>query len=155
MSPKVWTACVVEPRAPAVSLYQPSHQRVLSSPLPSLTQAPSLSNHAPFLLPQHVRRRPHPLHSTQLLSLRHREDHPLTSFLRHRTATYTEIDIARSQYKDTWWEKYQNDVPVLHVERVEYTYAKKDKVNLVGVLMHRFREEDGGSLVDLAEGEGS
>ena len=77
----------------------------------------------------------------------------LTSFLRHRTATYTEIDIARSQYKDTWWEKYQNDVPVLHVERVEYTYAKKDKVNLVGVLMHRFREEEVGALVDLAEGK--
>ena len=76
----------------------------------------------------------------------------LTTFRQHRTVSYTEIDIARSAHNDTWWEKYQYDVPVLHVERVEHTYVKKDVVSVVGVLMHRFGEGEVAGLVDLAEG---
>jgi Glutaredoxin-like domain (DUF836) len=69
---------------------------------------------------------------------------------RKRPTDYKEIDVmAEGQQK--WRDLYEFDTPVLHVERVSYTYSKPDIVSEAKKLMHRFSAEEVENLVDEAE----
>lgn len=51
-----------------------------------------------------------------------------------------------------WRDLYEFDTPVLHVQRVDYTYVKKDIVSEAKKLMHRFTDREVEDLIDEAEG---
>jgi glutaredoxin len=67
-----------------------------------------------------------------------------------RPIDYTEIDIM-TKGQENWKNRYEFDTPVLHVQRVFYTYSKPDIVSEAKKLMHRFSSEDVERLVDEAE----
>lgn len=67
-----------------------------------------------------------------------------------RPIDYTEIDVM-AKGQENWKTFYEFDTPVLHVQRVFYTYSKPDIVSEAKKLMHRFSAEDVERLVDEAE----
>lgn len=67
-----------------------------------------------------------------------------------RPIDYTEIDVMAKGQAD-WKNLYEFDTPVLHVQRVFYTYSKPDIVSEAKKLMHRFSSEEIEKLVDEAE----
>lgn len=70
--------------------------------------------------------------------------------LKKRVVEYNEVDIeAKDQQK--WKEAYAWDVPVLHVEKLHYTYAKPDITTKAQKLMHRFTTDEIEKLIDEAE----
>lgn len=69
---------------------------------------------------------------------------------RKRPIDYTEIDVM-AKGQEEWKNRYEFDTPVLHVQRVFYTYSKPDIVSEAKKLMHRFSAEDVETLVDEAE----
>ena len=67
-----------------------------------------------------------------------------------RSFLYEEVDVmAKGQEK--WKGFYEFDVPVLHVERIFYTYSKPDIVSKPRKLMHRFTSDEVEKLIDEAE----
>jgi Glutaredoxin-like domain (DUF836) len=67
-----------------------------------------------------------------------------------RPIDYTEIDVM-AKGQEGWKNLYEFDTPVLHVQRVFYTYSKPDIVSEAKKLMHRFSSEEIEKLVDEAE----
>lgn len=67
-----------------------------------------------------------------------------------RPLDYSEIDVM-AQGQQHWKDLYEFDTPVLHVQRVFYTYSKPDIVSEAKKLMHRFSADDVEKLVDEAE----
>jgi Glutaredoxin-like domain (DUF836) len=67
-----------------------------------------------------------------------------------RPIDYTEIDVM-AKGQEAWKDRYEFDTPVLHVQRVFYTYSKPDVVSEARKLMHRFSAEEVERLVDEAE----
>lgn len=67
-----------------------------------------------------------------------------------RPVDYTEIDVM-AQGQQSWRDLYEFDTPVLHVQRVSYTYSKPDIVSEAKKLMHRFSAEEVERLVEEAE----
>jgi Glutaredoxin-like domain (DUF836) len=67
-----------------------------------------------------------------------------------RPLDYSEIDVM-AQGQEHWKDLYEFDTPVLHVQRVFYTYSKPDIVSEARKLMHRFSSEQVEKLVDEAE----
>lgn len=53
--------------------------------------------------------------------------------------------------QELWKNNYEFDVPVLHVQRVTYTYSKPDILSEARKLMHRFSVEEVEKLVEEAE----
>lgn len=56
-----------------------------------------------------------------------------------------------AQGQEKWKDVYEFDTPVLHVQRVSYTYSKPDIVSEAKKLMHRFSAEEVEKLIDEAE----
>lgn len=54
--------------------------------------------------------------------------------------------------QERWRHLYEFDTPVLHVQRVEYTPAKKGVVSEPEKLMGRFTDGNVNQLIDKAEG---
>ncbi len=67
-----------------------------------------------------------------------------------RPIDYTEIDVM-AKGQEHWKGLYELDTPVVHVQRVFYTYSKPDIVSEAKKLMHRFSSEEIEILVDEAE----
>lgn len=67
-----------------------------------------------------------------------------------RPIDYTEIDVMAKGHEQ-WRDMYEFDTPVLHVQRVFYTYSKPDIVSEARKLMHRFSSEEIENLIDEAE----
>lgn len=67
-----------------------------------------------------------------------------------RSVEHSEIDVMANG-QEQWKDLYEFDTPVLHVQRVSYTYSKPDIVSEAKKLMHRFSAEEIESLVDEAE----
>lgn len=74
----------------------------------------------------------------------------LQNVLKKRPLEYNEVDIMAKENKK-WFDTYGFDVPVLHVNRVFYTYSKPDIVSQEKKLMHRFSEQEVEALIDEAE----
>lgn len=69
--------------------------------------------------------------------------------MRSRPLEYNQIDVM-ADGQEHWKNLYEFDTPVLHVQRVEYTYAKKDTISEAGKLMHRFTDSEVNQLLDKA-----
>lgn len=67
-----------------------------------------------------------------------------------RPVDYAEIDVM-AKGQENWKHLYEFDTPVLHVQRVSYTYSKPDIVSEAKKLMHRFSVEEVERLVREAE----
>ena len=74
----------------------------------------------------------------------------ITKVQKKRPIDYSEIDVM-AQGQEHWKDLYEFDTPVLHVQRVSYTYSKPDIVSEAKKLMHRFSPEQIEKLVDEAE----
>lgn len=74
----------------------------------------------------------------------------LAEVQKRRTIEYSEVDIMKEENKK-YFNMYAFDVPVLHVNRVQYTYSKPDIVTLEKKLMHRFTVEEVENLIEEAE----
>lgn len=74
----------------------------------------------------------------------------LAEVQKRRTVEYSEVDIMKEDNKK-WFNMYAFDVPVLHVNRVMYTYSKPDVVTLEKKLMHRFTVEEVEASIEDAE----
>lgn len=70
--------------------------------------------------------------------------------LTRRTAEYHEIDVMKPE-NEKYYNMYAFDVPVLHVNRVFYTYSKPDIVSKEKKLFHRWTEKEVEMLIDEAE----
>ena len=67
-----------------------------------------------------------------------------------RTLEYKEVDVMADGQKQ-WKDRYEYDVPVLHIERVFHTYSKPNIVSDAQKLRHRFSVEEVDKLIDEAE----
>ena len=74
----------------------------------------------------------------------------LAQVQKRKPVEYTEVNVMAAG-QELWKNNYEFDVPVLHVQRVTYTYSKPDILSEARKLMHRFSVEEVEKLVEEAE----